>query len=400
MTTPAKGPAPLPAAAPARTTFSIRAAHPVEELLHLLGAESPLAHDLVGDLVEEYALRRARDGATSARWWYARQAACAVPHLLWSAVRHGQPAARTRLVASLAAVAFASLAVVVAVRMRAGPAVQLVGGVGSVPNQVVVSTVRPVKIPVRVLDASGRVLPDSGVRYAWEAGAAASVSPDGVARCVQPGEATVRATLGALATRVRLSCQPVRELRMKHWYNFVVGDPAQELHVGGYGLDGKPVTRIAATVSVDDDRIAALDGKRVRPLAPGRTFVTVSVGERWARAAVTVFEPVRSLARLREDQHFVIAPVRLDPGEAVRWPLPEGAFWLVNQVDDVGDAPALDVSGPVACTPAPAPGVYRTRCVARAPGARVTLSHPRSAASPVDGALALERDAPGETRIP
>lgn len=369
-----------------------RAAHPVEQLLDLLGAGSALAEDVIGDLAEEYALRRARDGAARARWWYAREAACAVPHLLWSALRHGQPEARTRLLALVAGTALASVATVVAVRALDGPPARLVPGHVGSPDRVVVSTLEPVKIPLRVLDARGHQLADSAVRYAWESGAAARVTPEGVAQCTSNGATVARATLGALATRVRIDCQPVAALRMKYWYNMVLGDPAQELRVGGWGYDGRPVTRLSAVASVEDPTIAALDGKRVRPLAPGRTFVTVSTGERWVRAAVTVFEPVPSLATLRPDQRYVIAPVRLAAGQSVRWPLPMGHVWLVNQVNHLGEAPLLAVSGSARCDPAPAIGVYRTRCWVHAPGASLTLSWPSDAAPVIETALAMERE--------
>jgi hypothetical protein len=360
-------------------------------LLDVLGAESPLAEDLIGDLAEEYAERRERDGVAAARWWYAGQAMRAVPHLLWSAMRHGRPAARMRLLALVAGTALATLTVVVALRAIDGQPARLVAGYEGTPDRVVVSTVRRVKIPLRVLDARGHALPDSAVRFAWEAGGAAHVWPEGVAQCVKPGITIARASLGDLVTRVRLDCQPVAKIRLKHWYNMILGDSAQELHVGGIGLDGEPVTRLAAALSIDDTAVATLAGKRVLPVAPGRAYVTVSVGETWALAAVTVFEPVRTLAGLRPDQRFVIAPVHLRPGETLRWPLPEGSFWMVNQVDRDGDAPALEMAGPVSCTPTLAPGIYRTQCWVRAPGATVTLAHRRGAAKAITGALTIER---------
>ena len=369
-----------------------RAAHAVEQLLDVLGAESPLAEDVIGDLAEEYALRTERDGAANARWWYAREATRAVPHLLWSALRHGRPEARTRLLVLMGGAAFGTLAMVVAIRALDGPPARLVPGHEGSPDRVVVSTLEPVKIPLRVLDARGHQLPDSAVRFAWVSGAAARVTPDGVAQCTGTGATVARATLGALATRVRVDCQPVAALRMKYWYNMVLGDPAQELRVGGYDYEGRAVTRLSAVASVEDPKVATLDGKRVRPLAPGRTFVTVSTGERWARAAVTVFEPVRSLDRLRPDQRYVIAPVRLAAGQSIRWPLPTGHVWLINQVNHLGEAPLLEVSGPATCDPAPALGVYRTRCHVRGPGASVRLSWPADAAPRIETALAMERE--------
>lgn len=362
-----------------------------ERLLQALGADSALAVDVAGDLAEEYALRVEEHGAGAARRWYAREALRSAPHLLWSAIRHGTPDGRARLAVWITSLLLLALLGPLMVLLRDAPPARLIAGAGDVPNQVVVSTKDSIRIPMRVLDASGDVLRRPDVRYAWESGAPARVSPDGVVECAERGEAVVRATLGALVTRVRLSCQPVRRLGMKHWYNFVLGGPAQELRVSGIGFDGRPVTRIAADVRVEDPAVAALDGTHIRPLAPGRTVVTVSVGKRWTDAAVTVFEPVRTLEGLRPDQRYVLASVRLQPGEMVRWPLPLGYFWLVNQVNDGGEAPDLTVAGRVSCGPEPGPGVYRSYCVALGRDASVTLAHPGAKASALVGALALER---------
>lgn len=361
-------------------------------LLQALGADSALAEDLAGDLTEEYAFRVTEHGAGAARWWYARETLRSAPHLLWSAIRHGTPEGRAQLAVWLTGLAFISLLGPLALLLREAPPAQLIAGTGDVPNQVVVSTTEPVSIPMRVLDASGSVLRSTDVRYAWESGTPATVLPNGVVACTEPGEAVVRATLGALSARVQLSCQPVLRLRMKGWYNFVVGGPAQELHVGGIGADGRPVTRLAADIRVDDRTVAVLNDAHVHPLAPGRTFVTANAGKRLAHAAVTVFEPVRTLEGLRPDQLYVLASARLDPGETVRWPLPSGYFWLVNHVDELGRAPELTVAGRVTCGPEAAPGVYRMYCLALGPDASVTLVHPSTSTSTLFGALALERD--------
>ena len=366
---------------------------PVERLLRTLGGESPLADDVLGDLAEEFAQRSARDGAGVARWWYAWEALRSAPHLVRGAIRHGSPAGRARLAVWLAGSVFLSLGIVVALLARGGPPARLVVGAEGVTNRLVVSTMRPVLIPVRVLDSSGALLPESDVRYAWESGARASVSPRGVVRCNGRGDALVRASLGSLIAHFRLSCQPVRELRTRPWHNLVLGGPAQELRVGGIGVDGAPVTRLAAKFSVEDTTVAVLDDMWIRPLSPGRTFVNVNVGGHSARTAVTVFEPVSTLEGLRPDQRYVVAVVRLRPGEEVRWPLSEGRYWLVNQVNGEGDAPALGVAGPVACLPAPEPGVHRTHCVVRRPGAFVTLARQPTAASAIVAELAVEKEA-------
>lgn len=364
-----------------------------ESLLHLLGAESQLAEDVIGDLAEEYEDRRARDGDAAARRWYAREAARAAPHLLRSALRSGTPDGRLRLLVLLALPAAATAAAALALFLRAGPPALLVAGHEGGEGRVVVSNMLAARIPLRVMDERGRPLPDSGVRFAREHGRAATVTEAGVARCARPGEVMVRATLGRASTRFTLSCQPIQQLYMKQWYNVVLGGAGEPVRVGGFDTEGKPVTRVAATYQVDDAGVATVERDRIVGRAPGRTFVYVSTGERAATAAVTVFEPVASFAGLDDAQRYVIAPVRLAPGAMEEWPLPAGRIWLVNQVDRVGDAPLLSTSGPVSCEPALAPGVYRTRCTVGA-GASLTLSNPRAGGAPLEGAVALEREPP------
>ena len=373
-----------------------RAARPsVETLLERLGVDPVLAESVMGDLAEEYADRAARDGALAARWWCAREAIRSVPHLAWSALRRLDGAGRVRLAAGLAGVGVALCVAALWRSAGAGPPVRLVTGVR---DTVVVNHVKAVSLATRVLDAAGRVLPDTGVRYARIAGAPVELSPRGVVTCARRGDVVVRASLGPLATDVVLLCRPIQTVRATVWNDFVLGDPARELPTEFTGVDGEPVTLLSARLSVDDSTIATLDGLHIRPLRAGRTHLGLAVGNRWAGAAIRVFAPVAGFEGLRPDvrpdQRFVAAPVRLAPGDSVRWPLPAGLLDLVFLARATaaggGPAPLVRVEGPVMCLPAPGPRVYNSRCLARGPGATVTLTHPGAGAPAVVGALALE----------
>jgi hypothetical protein len=72
----------------------------LEMILEAAGGHTDLREDLVGDLAEEYERRIILDGKTSARRWYYREAARAVPHLLYGQARHlRRDQARTAVVA-------------------------------------------------------------------------------------------------------------------------------------------------------------------------------------------------------------------------------------------------------------------------------------------------------------
>lgn len=368
-----------------------------ERLLLALGVDPVFAEAVLGDLSEEYAVRAARDGAGPARWWYVQEVLRSAPHLAWSAVRRLDPRRRAVLVAGLGGVAFAVSVALLWRLAGAGPPVRLVAGVR---DTVVVNHVRPVSLRTQVLDAAGRTLPDTGVRYTWTSGVPVTISARGVVTCRRPGDATVRASLGPLATDMVLLCRPVRAIRASIWNDFVLGDPARELPTEFTGVDGEPVTLLSARVSVRDSTVATLDGLHIRPLRPGRTQLSVTVGDRSTEAAIRVFAPVHSLNGMRPvqrpEQRLVAAPVRLAHGESVRWPLPVGLFNLVFLPERAAaragapTAPLVRVAGPVMCQPEPGPRVYNSHCLARGPGATVTVAHPGLGAPAVAGAVAVE----------
>jgi len=202
----------------------------------------------------------------------------------------------------------------------------------------------------------------------------------------------------------------VRTIRGATWGNFVVGDPPSTLAVDAIGLDGQPVTRIAARLRVDDSTVATLDSSgRLRPLRPGRTGIDIEIGDREAGAVVTVFEPVRTFEGLRPDQLWVVAPIRLTRGASIRWPLPTGLFFLSFSTDS-SEVPAargfqgfgftsiahspirMTVDGPIMCIPELGPGVLDTHCLARGPAATLTLTYSGPGVSrEIVGTLALER---------
>lgn len=181
----------------------------VEHMLHSLGAHPSFADAVLGDMAEERARRAAEDGAGAARWWYACEAFRSAPHLLWNAALHGGFHGRVRAAALLAAAACAPI-----VFLLNGPPTCLVVD-GDVAEGIVVNSVRPIQLSTRALDATGHVLEANGVRYEWASGVPLSVSPTGVVTCTRPGDAAVRASLGAMVTSVRIRCRPAYDVRAR-----------------------------------------------------------------------------------------------------------------------------------------------------------------------------------------
>ncbi|HET9012302.1 MAG TPA: hypothetical protein VFN38_10845 [Gemmatimonadaceae bacterium] len=364
-----------------------------ERLLAALGAHPSFADAVLGDLAEERARREKAHGRAAARWWYAREAIRAVPHLLWNALRHGGSSGRAHVAALLAGVALVP-ALIAALALRDSPPAFLVfeGQRGSdVVNGVVLNSTHPVQLVTRALDAKKRELPPGSVRYRWAAGAPIAVTESGVVTCTEPGDAELRATAGAVATTLIVRCHPVSAVHGELVLSMVAGETGQELPISAYAPDGQRVSLLAFEARVQDSTIAVMNGLHIRPIAPGTTSVTVRIGDAQTLIHVSVYERVRTLVGLRPDQRLVSAPVRLAAGDTIRWPLPTGKFWLRFTPDSGAQpVPRIVVSGGVSCMPAFGPTDQAT-CLVRAPGARVRIAHPGGSRKLVVGHLALER---------
>jgi hypothetical protein len=381
-----------------------------DRALLALGGDPAFIADLLGDLSEEYTYRVAHDGVYAAKLWYVREVVRSTPHLVWNAIRRGTPTARARLAASILAVVVSFSVLTLAWLTRSGPPASLLVGGGIESDGIVVNNLGPVQLSMLVLDARGHRLARTEVRYQRISGAPIQVSARGMIKCTRRGDALVRASLVPLHGDFVIHCEPVREIRGAGWGNFVVGEPAGTVTVDAIGLDGQPVTRIAARLRVDDSTVATLDSSgRLRPLRPGKTGIDIEIGDRLAGAVVTVFEPVRTFDGLRPDQRWVVAPIHLASGASLRWPLPTGLFFLSFSADSSEVPPArgfegfgsppitqspinMSVAGPIMCMPELGPGVLDTHCLARGPGATVTITHSGPGApNEIVGVLALER---------
>jgi hypothetical protein len=381
-----------------QTRAEPRAGTPLDRLFQSLGVEPQFADNVLGDLAEEFAMRKATDGVGSARWWYVGEAIRSTPHLVWSAVRHGNAQQRARLAAGLTGFALAVSLTIVAVVTRDGPPTRLVADHDA--DRLVINNLQPMQLPIRVLDDAGHRLPSDSVRFTPDAGSALTVSATGAVTCVDRGDATIRASLGSISTVVAVRCLPVREIESSTWVSLIAGEPARHLPFKAIGTDGQPVTELRGSALVSDGAVATLVGGYVVPRSVGATKLIMAVGDRTAHIRVVVHEPVRRFDNLRADQRFVAVPVRVVRGETIDWTLPDGVFWLKYIPKRAGDAPPTIVTdGRVSCAPGDGlrdyllpPDEHGTYGVRQQDGpASVRVSHGHVGAGVVEGWLALER---------
>lgn len=359
-----------------------------------LGVDPAFAADVLGDLAEEHARHEECGGVLAAWCWYALEAGRTTPHLLWNAARHGGVRGRSRVAALSMMLALVPAVGVMVWQMRDGPPVLLtMEGRGDLSDGIVVNTRKPVQLAMRASDAKGHVLPASDVRYRWVSGTRVPVSPGGVVRCTMPGDAVLQTSIGSLATAVLVRCRPVRDVGFAERLEFVVGDSARAPYFQALDFHGRPVNRPTAELRIEDSTIATLRGGRIQPLAPGWTRVSLRVGDDESETEIDVYEPVRVLAPLRKEQRFVIAPVRVPPGEVVRLTLPFGRFWLEYRPGSPDQTvPAMAVEGRINCMPTFGPESPYVGCVVREPGASLRITNPVGSSREIVGRLALEQE--------
>jgi len=353
-----------------------------DSLLRSLGADRGFVDDVLGDLAEEYALRTERDGVLAARCWYAREALRSAPYLLRNAVRRLGPRGRVRLAALVALVTLVIPLALRALLPGMGPPDRLVAA------PFVVNNLDPVRLPLRVLDAAGRTLADTGVRFLWTSGTPVSVSAEGLVTCARIGDAVVRASLGSLVTQVPVRCRPVADIRAPGMLELILGAPAREVPFEAVGVDGRPVTLLVGRIRIGDSSVAVLEGQRIRPIAAGHTWVETQIGNRITFSSVHVYGLAQSLEGVRPDQHLAV-PLLLDRGESREWRLPAGRYLLRVVLDqDRQPAARLLVAG-ATCTL-----FERTHldCLARGDMAiTVRQSHPVGSATPLGATLLVWR---------
>ena len=353
-----------------------------ERMLHALGAHPAFAEAVLGDLAEEHARREAEVGLLGARWWYAREAFRSVPHLLRNAARHGGTRGRARAAAVLAAAALLPLASLLALRHRDGPPARLVIGSSDVNEGLILNGVRPVRLPVKVLDAAGHVLQSTGVRYQWKSGAPMKVTPAGVITCAGHGDAILRASLGSATTDIWLRCRPVKEVEAPVMLHLIVGGASQGVPFEARDSAGRRVTLLSGRIAVSDSSVVTLTGSRVRGRAAGSAWMTVRMGDGESFSSVHVYERVSSVERIRPGQHMAVS-VRVSGGEMQQWHIPPGDYLLGVIADGEEQAkPRLAIIG-ANCVRRD----YHLLCAAPH-GAEVVAYHPQD----VDPAQVLRGD--------
>lgn len=260
-----------------------------------------------------------------------------------------------------------------------GQPARLVAGIA---DTVVVNNVHAVQMPMHVFDAAGHELPDTGIRFQWMSGAAVPVSDKGVLKCTQAGDATLRASLGALVTPFLVRCRPVHDVLGGGPVNLVMGDPPYDLWFEAVDAAGRRVRPVTAVLTVDDTMVVTREGWRIRARAPGTTGVDVWVGDGWAHWYVRVYEPVHTLDSIRLGQHLAV-PVRLAAGEQRSWQIPPSRKEFSVQVLPGGDTlrvPRLAILGAncMSRTPWDMPRIpWGYTCLAWQ-GAAVIAYHPRN----------------------
>jgi hypothetical protein len=247
-------------------------------------------------------------------------------------------------------------------------------------DTVLVNSRGPVQLPVRVLDAGGRGLEVSGLRYETRAGDSLRVSGLGRVTCTRRADGEVRVRFGHLSAPIHILCRPVEGFRF-HFDDtppLVPGGPSRDLHLDAVGTDGKPVTLLAGTMTVSDSTVASVRELTVFPKSSGYTTVELDIGHCVLMFEVEVHERATDPLQLRgRHQLFAVYPLRLVDGEMRSWRLPRGEYRVGLSPEAGRGAELLLSTRAMNCVDYP--GVAQDRHCAALPGASVIVRNPRPA---------------------
>jgi len=210
--------------------------------------------------------------------------------------------------------------------------------VSDASDTIIVNSAYATLLPVRAIDAVGRVVAAAPIRFALDGRDSILVSTTGAVTCSRSGDFAVRATTGPLSRRLIVQCRRVENVRMAGPVQFVLGDTAltrpASLRFVAYDSGARPVARVRAAVSVGDTGVVGLQGIVVSPRRRGITWANVRVGERDGGTGVHVYQRVSSLdaldtlLRVRDRQRLFAVPLRMAGGEVLRQRLPPGSWML------------------------------------------------------------------------
>lgn len=207
-----------------------------------------------------------------------------------------------------------------------GKAVRIVAGTS---DTVVVNDRLPIPVPVYGLDESGRRIDVRGVQFDPISENGIRLSRDGHVTCAQRADATTRAALGGVSTVFTLLCRPIRGFAAHGQLRLIMGGAPEELNASAVGVDGRIVTLLAGSATVEDTTVASVHDGRVYPRALGRTLIDVKAGGCSMGVPVEVFEHVDSTAAMRPFQEYALPSLRLVGNELRTWPVAPGRYELL-----------------------------------------------------------------------
>ncbi|HEY7395390.1 MAG TPA: hypothetical protein VH559_11135 [Gemmatimonadaceae bacterium] len=201
--------------------------------------------------------------------------------------------------------------------------VRLVAGLH---DTVVINSARAEAIPVDAVDRAGHRTPARNPRFELISGDRIAISDRGDVHCVGRGDATVRASIGALSTIFRLFCRPLRGFAFDfRSYGLFIGGPPQQLDIVAEDLNGQPETLLVVQLRVRDSSVVRIERDLIVAKRPGATWVDVQAGDSRRGYYVQVLARANSSSGLRPYEAF-IQQVTLTNDAGRSWPITPGRY--------------------------------------------------------------------------
>ena len=242
-----------------------------------------------------------------------------------------------------------------------GPAAHLSAGTS---DTIIINTDgAPTPLRVQALDARGRLVTRTAIRYERTGGDPLPLTANGEVSCGRRGDVVVRARLAQLSKSFFVRCRPVDYVQIPGPLQFVLGDSLLSqprlIPVAAYDANRRAVSQLAGTLTLLDTSLAHISGTTLFPRSRGISVVGAHVGSGSGWIGLHIYQRVDSLSALdtllhvRPHQRLFAVPLRLAPGESRSRRLPPG-MWMVTTQAQTQDGPKpfrVRVENAASCLP-------------------------------------------------
>lgn len=214
----------------------------------------------------------------------------------------------------------AALPVVTTLFLFAGCADQTPSAIVTPQSEIALFDDSPHALNVHLANKNGDVLDNPTLSYSVTPAGVARVQPDGMATCLNSGDASVLIAGGGQSATITIACRLVASIEGPASLRLVLGRQPETLTLTALDASGQRIATAPLQLSTRDRAVVDVSGTTVTPVAVGRTSLEARSGNIAKGISVSVIEVIES------------EPLVLNDGATVTYTLQQGSYELDLEV--------------------------------------------------------------------